>query len=130
MLIRLSAMTPSPTHRCMPSSAMVATASQSMPSFDHADAPFAADAPALPAPKPALPFIRASRRRLRPAPRQDDASHAAVGGRLFVGRGAEAAIAGRQIRRAAEDRLMAVQGRRPQRHIRGAPRVHLVGVMI
>ena len=49
-----------------------------------------------------------------------------VGG-LFVGRRAEAAIAGREIRRAAEDRLMSIQGRRPQRDVRRSPRVHLVG---
>ena len=44
--------------------AMVATASQSMSSFEHTDAAFAADAPALAATEPALAFVRAPRRRI------------------------------------------------------------------
>ena len=47
--------------------AMVATAAQAMTSFEHTDAAFAADAPALPATEPSLPFMRAPRRRLRAA---------------------------------------------------------------
>src|SRR5688500_1953567 len=106
---------------------MVATAPQSMPSFNDADAPFASDPPALPASEPGLTFVRASRRRLGPTARQDDASHAAVGGGLFVGRRAEAPIAGREIRRAREDGLVSVQGWRPHRDVRWTARVHVVG---
>ena len=67
-----------------------------------------------------------TRGRLGPAPRQDHPPHAAVEGRLFIARRAEAAIAGRDVRRAAEDRLMPVQGRRPQRDVGGPRGVHLV----
>ena len=92
-----------------PVDAMIATASESMAPFDHADAPFTADTPALAAPEPGLPFVGPSARGLRPAPGEHDASHAAIGGRLFVGRGAEAAIARRQMRRAAEDGVVPIQ---------------------
>src|SRR4051794_1307929 len=51
--------------------AMVPTASQTMPSLEHADAAFAANAPALAAPKPALPLMRAPRRRFPTWSRQD-----------------------------------------------------------
>src|SRR5258708_36518014 len=76
--------------------AMVATAAQTMSTFEHTDAAFASDAPALPAAEPALTFIGAPRRRLGAAPRQDDASHTAVNRRLFVPGRAEAAVAGGQ----------------------------------
>ena len=86
--------------------AMVATTAQTMTTFEHTDAAFAPDAPALPATEPALMFVGAPRRRLDAAARQDDASHAAVGRRLFVTGGTEAAVARSQIRRAPKDRLM------------------------
>jgi hypothetical protein len=78
------------------------------------DAPFAADAPTLAAPKPSLAFIGATNRRFRPLPREDHTSHAAIGGGLLVGGGAEAPIAGREMRRSAEEGLMPIQGRGPQ----------------
>ena len=99
--------------------AMVATAIESVSAFEHTDAAFTADAPPLPPTEPALALVRAPRRRLRATPRQDDSADAAIGRRLFIGRRAEAAIAGRQIRCAAEDRHVAIQGRGPQRHIGG-----------
>lgn len=67
-----------------------------------------------------------ARRRLRATPGQDDSADAAVGRRLFIGRRAETAIAGRQIRCAAEDRHVAIQGRGPQRHIGWPFQVDLV----
>ena len=88
---------------------MVATAPQAMSSFEHTDAAFASDAPALAAAEPALTLIGAPRRRLGAATRQDHASDTAVNRRLFVAGRAEAAIASGQIRRAAEDRLMPIQ---------------------
>ena len=58
---------------------MVATAVESMTSFQHADAPFRADAPALPAPEPSLPFIGvAVVGDFEPRQRQDHPSHAAL----------------------------------------------------
>src|SRR5678816_4787376 len=66
-----------------PVNAMIATASEPMAPFDHADAPFATDTPALAAPEPRLPFVGASSGGLRPAPGEHDASHAAIGGGLF-----------------------------------------------
>src|SRR5215207_11707861 len=106
---------------------MVATASQPMTSLQDTDAPFAPDAPALTAAEPGLTFVRASRRRFGSTARQDDASHAAVGGGVFVGRRAEAPIARGKIRRAREDGLMSVQGWRPHRDVSWTTRVHLVG---
>src|ERR1700680_112090 len=94
--------------------AMVATAAKAMATFEHTDAAFAPDAPALAAAEPVLALIGTPRGRLGTATRQDHASDTAVGGGLFVGRRAEGAIAGGQIRRAAEDRLMPIQRRRPQ----------------
>src|ERR1019366_1083420 len=88
---------------------MVATASQSMPTCEHTDASFTADTPALASTEPALMLIRAARGRFRAAPRQDHASHATINRGLFMLRRAEAAIAGRAIRRAPEDRLVPVQ---------------------
>ncbi len=77
--------------------AMIATPPESMPTFDHADAAFAADAPPLAAPKPRLPFIRTPRVRLRAAAWQHHASYPSVRGRVFIPRGAEAPIPGRQV---------------------------------
>ena len=100
---------------------MVATAAQAVSTFEHTDATFAPDAPALPAAEPALAFIGAPRWRLGAGPRQDHASHAAVNRRLLVAGRAEAAVARGQIRRAAEDRLMSIQRWGPQRDV-GRPR--------
>ena len=88
---------------------MVATAVESVSPFEHTDAAFAADAPPLPATEPALVFIRASRGRLRAAPRQDHAPDASVRGGPFVGGRAEAAIGSRDIRCAAKDHLMPIE---------------------
>src|SRR5215211_4368439 len=93
---------------------MIATAAQAMATFEHADAAFAADAPPLPATEPALTFIRAPWRGLRPASGQDHTAHATFSRCVFVGRRTAAAIARGQIRRAAEDRLMPIQCCRPQ----------------
>ena len=109
---------------------MVATAAQAVPTFEDADPPFAPDAPALPAAEPALTFIGAPCRRFGAAPRQDHASHATVDGRLFVAGRAETAVARGEIRRAAEDRLMAIQRRGPQRDVGRAPRMNLEAVTI
>src|SRR5258708_4295497 len=79
--------------------AMVATAAQTMTTFEHTDATFAPDAPALPATEPALTFMGAPRRRFGAGPRQDHASHAAVHRRLFVAGRAEPPVARGQIRR-------------------------------
>ena len=106
--------------------AMVATATQAVTTFEHTDATFAPDAPALAAAEPVLPLIGTPRRRLGAATRQDHASNTASGGGLFVGRRAEAAIARGQIRRAGEDRLVAIQRGGPQRHVGRAFRVDVV----
>ena len=105
---------------------MVATAVESVPAFEHTDAAFTADAPALPATEPALAFIRASRGRLRTSPRQDHPSDATVGGGLFIARGCESTITGGQVRRATDDRAMPIERGRPQRGICRARGVHLV----
>ena len=92
--------------------AMIPTAAQSMSTFEHTDPAFTPDAPPLAAAEPALAFMGAPRGRFRAAMRQDHPAYAAVGGGPFVGGRTEAAIAGREIRRAVEDRLVSVQGRR------------------
>src|SRR5665213_1430092 len=106
---------------------VIPTTAQPMSPFEHTDPTFAPDAPALPSAEPALVFIRAPRRRLGAAPMQDHASDTAVGGGLFVGRRGESAIAGGQIRRAAKDRLMAIQRRRPQGDVGRSRRMYFVG---
>src|SRR5712691_6291130 len=104
--------------------AMVTTAVQSMSAFEHTDSAFRADAPPLTPTEPALAFVRAPREGLRAPARQDDSANAANGRRLFIGRGAEPAIAGGKVRRAAEDRLMPIQRRRPQGDVGRSPRMH------
>src|SRR4051794_14363024 len=106
--------------------AMITTASESMASFDDADAPFTAYTPALAAPKPGLPLVGPSARGFRPAPGPHDPSHAAIGGGLLVARGAEATIARREMWRTTKGGVVTIQRRVPQRHIRGASGVHLV----
>ncbi len=105
---------------------MVAAAVESVSAFEHTDPAFTADAPSLPATEPALAFIRASRGRLRTSPRQDHSSDATVGGGLFIASGCESAITGGQVRRAAEDGLMAIQRRRPQGDVGRSRGVHVV----
>src|SRR5258706_12639360 len=105
---------------------MVATAVESVSAFEHTDAAFAADAPPLTPTEPALAFVRVPRRRLRATTRQYDSADATVRRRLFIGRRAEAAIAGRQIRCAAEDGVVPIQGGGPQRHVGWAFRVDVV----
>jgi hypothetical protein len=107
--------------------AMVATAPQAVPSFDHTDAAFAPDAPALSAPEPSLSFIGAPRRCLSPRARQDDPSHAAARRRLFIGSRRESAITRGDVWGAIKHREMPIQRRRPQRHIGRPPLVHVVG---
>src|SRR5437867_893540 len=109
MVSRLWAITPSRTRRSVPAGPQIATALEAVAALQDTDAALAADPPALPAPGPALPFVRAPGRRPRLQLRQDDPSHAAHRGGALVGRGAEAAIGGRQCRRAAEDLLVGVQ---------------------
>jgi len=105
---------------------MVATAPQAVPLFDHTDAAFAADAPALAAPKPSLSLMGAPRRRFAARPGQDDASDAARHGRVFIlGRG-EAAIARGNVRCATKHRDVPIERGDPQRHVRGPRRMDLV----
>jgi hypothetical protein len=61
---------PHPPSRAI--SASIATAPQAVASFDHTDAAFAGDAPALPATKPALALMRAARGGFATRARQDD----------------------------------------------------------
>ena len=93
---------------------MIATAVESMSSFQDADTAFTADAPALSPTEPALVFVGAPRGRLLPLSRQNHAPDTPFSGGPFVGRRAEAAIACGQVRCAAEDRLMPIERRRPQ----------------
>src|SRR6202163_4073699 len=107
--------------------AMVTTAVQSMWAFEHTDSAFRSDSPPLSPTEPALAFVRAPREGLRATARQDDSADAPNCRRLFIGRGAEPAIAGGEVRRAAEDRLMPIQRRRPQGDVGRSPRMHFVG---
>jgi protein-disulfide isomerase len=92
-----------------------------MPSLEHTDAAFATDAPALPAAKPALPLMRAPRRRFPTRSRQHDAADATRQRRLLIlGRG-KAAIRSREVWRPAKDRDVPIERRCPQRHV-GGPR--------
>ena len=94
--------------------AMIPTAVESVSTFEHTDQAFRADAPPLAATEPALAFVRAPRRRLRPTTRQYHSADAAARRGLFVGRRAEAPIAGGEIWCASEDRLVPIQCRGPQ----------------
>src|SRR5438874_1672724 len=116
---------PDPTMHAV--DAMVATTTQAVTTFEHTDAPFAPDAPALPAAEPALTFMGTPRRRLGAGPRQDHTSYAAVNRRLFIASRAETTVACGQIRRAAEDRLMPIQRRGPQRGVGRSPRGKFAG---
>src|ERR1035438_6644386 len=62
--MRLSAMTPRPTQRCMPAFPFIEAAAESVASLEHADAPFAADAPSLRFAEPALLLALATLRTL------------------------------------------------------------------
>jgi hypothetical protein len=97
--------------------AMVATAVESVSTFEHTDAAFTADAPPLTPTEPALAFVGVPRRRLRATTRQHDSADAAIRRRLFVGRRAEAAIPRREIRGASEDPQVPIQGGGPQGHV-------------
>src|SRR5919197_709557 len=110
-----------------PVEAMVATAVQSVASFQYADPSFRADTPSLAPTKPALTFMGAARRRLRPTPRQDHSSHTPLERVLFIARRTESAIAGREIRRPPKHLMMLIERARPQRDVRGPLRVHFVG---
>ena len=106
--------------------AMVATTVETMTALEHTDPAFAADAPPLSATEPALAFVGASRGRFRATTRQHHAADTAIRRGLFVGRRAEAAIGGRQIRGAPEDGLVAIQRGGPQRDVGRAFRVDVV----
>src|SRR6266545_971735 len=105
---------------------MVTTAVESKSAFQHNDAPFAAGAPPLSPTQPALVFICASRGRLRTTTRQHHAVDTAVRRGVFVRRRAETAIAGREIRRSAEDCLVAIQRGGPQGDVGWSLRVNVV----
>src|SRR5437588_11859883 len=105
---------------------MVATAVESVSTFEHTNTAFTANAPSLPATEPALPFIRASRGRLRSSPRQDHPSDAAVDRGLFIPSGCESAVTGGQVRRVADDGLMAFRRGHPQRAVCKSRRMHVV----
>ena len=102
MFIRLSAITPKPTQRCMPSTPWQRQRRR--------------------------PWRRLSTLMGPSHPtRQDHASDTAVSGGPFVGRRTEAAITGGQIRSTTEDRLMSIQRRCPQRDVGWPRRMDLVG---
>ena len=107
-------------------SATVPTTPQTMPTFEHTDPPLGSDAPALAAAEPSLAFVRAPRGGFRTAPRQDHAADTPIERVLFIGRRAKPTVTRRQIRRAAEDLLMSIQGGRPQGHVSRPRVVHLV----
>src|SRR4029453_5728089 len=98
-----------------------------MPSFDHADASFAAHAPALPTPEPSLPLMGAPRWRFSSGPRQDDALYSPHNGRLFVLRRREPPIASGDPWRTLKNRDVPIQRWRPQRRAGRPAPVPLVG---
>ncbi len=95
----------------------IATARQSMTSLQHADPSFGPGAPALPAAKPALVFMGATRGDFRPrrATRHVGRRGAVAACSLAAER--EARVAGREIRSAGKDLLMAIECGGPQRDI-------------
>src|SRR6266511_3447944 len=105
---------------------MIATAAETMATFEHTDAAFAPHAPALTATEPALPLIRASRGCFSSGSRQYYPSDTACERRLFVLGGGKAAIGGGNIRGAAKDRDVAIERRRPQRHVGRSRSVNVV----
>ena len=84
--------------------AAIATAGESVASFEGTDAPFASRAPAHRPSEPALRLMRPAGCRQASPPRQRHAAHPACRGCLFVGRRTEGGIGGGQVRRASEDR--------------------------
>src|SRR5258708_32339710 len=76
---------------------MIATAAETMATFEHTDAAFAADAPTLAATKPALPLIRASRWCLSSGSRQHDTTDATSERPVFVCGGRKAPPGGADI---------------------------------
>ena len=79
--------------------AAVATASEPMSTFEHTDSAFAPDTPALPTPKPSLPFMGAPRRCFAARLRQHNPPDAAgIRGGLVRGR-RKAPITGGQVGR-------------------------------
>ena len=105
---------------------MVATARESMSTFEHTNPAFTADAPPLAATKPALAFIYSARGRFRTSPRKDHTPDTASSRRVFIHRRTEAAIGRGKVRGAAGNGLMAIQRPRPQGHVRRSAGMHLV----
>jgi hypothetical protein len=97
----------------------IATAPQSMSSFDHADATFTTDTPPLAAAKPSLALMSTPRRCFPTGSGQDHPTHAARGRGLFVRRRRESAISGGDIRWPLKHRDMSIQRRRPQCYVGG-----------
>jgi hypothetical protein len=97
-----------------------------MSSLQHTDTPLAAHAPSLAPTKPPLPFVRAPRGRFAARPGQDDAADATRERRVFILGRREASITGGQIWWAPKYRDVAVEGRRPERHVRRSRRMDLV----
>ena len=124
VLAKLPAMTPSPTQRAVPSRATIPTTSETMSSLEHADPPFAADAPALTATEPALPFVRAPRRCFSPRSRQNHSPDSARERGIFVLSRRETTIRGGEVWSAPEDLDVTIERGRPQRHVRWSLRMN------
>src|SRR2546421_648992 len=110
MFIRLSAITPKPTQRCMPRSPL-SRQRLSVAALQHADAPFTAGPPFLPVTKPGfllfpLPFVA-----LGAAIGNADALDSLFVRRLFIAGGVEGRVACDQARDASQLLLMRLDSR-------------------
>jgi hypothetical protein len=108
------------------SGSTVATPSEPMATFEHTDSSFAAHAPALATPKPALPFMRAPRRGFATGLWQHDAADAPGVRSRLVGRRRKAAITRGEVGRPAEYLLMTFERRHPECLVRRPALMNLV----
>src|SRR6266480_2622805 len=135
ILMRLSAMTPRPTQRCMPASPLamharvtfIETTAKSVASLKHADAPFATDAPFLSFAEPALLLTLSPRHTLGAEKRNGDLCNSQLLRRRFVGGREKSGVAGRHARHHAEALLMLFNRWDQQGRVRGPFIINLVG---
>ena len=103
-------------HACI---TFIEAAAESVASFEHADAPFATDAPFLSFAEPALLLTLSPLRTLGAEKRNGDLSNSQLLRRRFVGGGEKASLACRHARDHAELLLMLFNRRDQQGRIRG-----------
>src|ERR1022692_4059383 len=105
----------------------IEAAAESLASLEHADAPFAADAPSLRFAEPALLLALATLRTLGAQIGNGDPCHSQLLRGLFVGSGEKSGVACHHARDHAEPLLMLFNRGDQQGRVRGSLVIHLVG---